>query len=56
MNITEKVEKKIKKLPAIVITSFAGEDLILAQITSKSVSNDYSINNETSKMQFMSFQ
>ncbi len=34
---------QLKKRPAIVITSFKGEDLILAQITSKNISDDYSI-------------
>ena len=32
-----------KKRPAIIITSFKGEDVILAQITSKNISDNYSI-------------
>jgi mRNA interferase MazF len=32
-----------KRRPALVIASLAGDDVILCQITSKSISDDYSI-------------
>ncbi|HEB30004.1 MAG TPA: type II toxin-antitoxin system PemK/MazF family toxin [Spirochaetes bacterium] len=33
----------LKKRPAVVITSLKGKDLILAQITSKNIKDEYSI-------------